>query len=311
MGNNSLKIPYREYSKFLKDTFGEKVYKIPIKLDLTCPNRDGACGVGGCIFCGDEGGSFENLEARMSVKDQLITNKKYIGEKYGAKKFITYFQNFTNTYQPLDAYQSALKNGVDEDVVGITISTRPDYLQVPYLEATQKYADNFMITMELGIQTVNYKTLKIINRGHGLAQTIDGILKAKKYGFRVCVHMILDFPWDTLEDVIEGARILNVLDVDEVKIHSLYIVKNTQLERKYLSNQFRPLPLAEYKKRVIAFLEQLSPDIVIQRLIGRAPENNTVFCNWDTSWWKIRDDIVRSMLEEHRYQGRLYKAINK
>ncbi|MDO5714324.1 MAG: TIGR01212 family radical SAM protein [Tissierellia bacterium] len=306
-----METPYREYSKFLRERFGEKVYKIPIKLNLTCPNRDGSCGVGGCIFCGEQGGSFENLDATLSVRQQLIINKEYIGKRYGAKKFISYFQNFTNTYQPLDNYKKALKDAIDDDVVGITISTRPDYLQGKYLEATKPYLNKYLVTFELGIQSVNYKTLRIIGRGHGLAQSIDGILKLKSMGFRVCVHMILDLPWDTKEDIIEGARILNVLKVDEVKIHSLYVVKDTFLEHEYKNHRFKPLSQKEYINRVITFLEYLSPDIVVQRLIGRAPEDETVFCNWGQSWWKIRDEIVETMQNEHRYQGKLYEIYNK
>lgn len=306
-----MNMPYREYGHFLKETFGEKVYKIPIKLDLTCPNRDGTCGIGGCIFCGEEGGSFENLEPDLSVREQIEANKEYIGSRYGAEKFIAYFQNFTNTYQSPENFKRVLEESVDEDIVGITISTRPDFLGKEYLDIAEEYMKEYLVTFELGIQTVNYKTLRIINRGHSLAEAIDGILKLKARGFRVCAHMILDLPWDTEEDCVEGAKILNVLGVDEVKLHSLYIVKNTPLAKAYIDGKFKPLSAKAYKRRVIDFLEHLSPDIIVQRLVGRAPKEDTLFCNWGMSWWKIRDGIVEEMNRNSQYQGRLFKSYNQ
>ena len=169
---------YNVYSNYLKDRFGEKVYKLPIKLPLTCPNRDGCVGVGGCIFCGEEGGSFENLPSRISVKDQVIKNKEYISKRYKANKFISYFQNFTNTYMPIEEFKKVIKESIVEDIVGISISTRPDCVNEEYLrflsEIKEKY--NLEITMEIGLQTVNYHTLYKINRGHTLAEFIDSVL---------------------------------------------------------------------------------------------------------------------------------------
>lgn len=303
-------LPYRDYSSWLRETYGEKVYKIPVKLPLTCPNRDGTCGTGGCIFCGEEGGSFENLDSRLSVKEQCRRNKDYIGKKYGVKKFIPYFQNFTNTYLPIDDFGKALEDCIGEDVVGITISTRPDFLGSQYLECASYYRDSYTVTFELGLQTVNYRTLRRINRGHGLAEFIDGVLKLKARNLRVCTHMILDLPWDTIEDVVEGAKILNVLGVDEVKLHSLYIIEGSSLGKSYREGKVKPLSFLEYKERVLAFLEHLDPEIIVGRLVGRAPKDISLFCNWGMSWWKIRDSIVQEMEESGRRQGSLFKTYN-
>ena len=155
----------------------------------------------------------------------------------------------------------------------------------------------------MGLQTVNYKTLEFLNRGHTLAEYIDAVIRTKRYGLGTCAHYIVDLPMDTIKDVIEGAKILSALDVEQVKCHSLYILKGTRLGEMFERGEIKPVSLEEYVERIIAFLEHLSPDIVIQRLLGRAPKERTLFCNWNCSWWKIRDMIEEKMQTEARYQG--------
>ncbi len=303
---------YNVYSKYLKKRFGKKVYKLPISLPLTCPNRDGCVGTGGCIYCGEEGGSFENLSSKLTVEEQMLANRDYIKNRYGAEKFIAYFQNFTNTYMPLEDFKKVVKESILEDVVGISISTRPDSINDDYLEFLAQVGDkyNLDITIELGLQTVNYHTLKKINRGHTLAEFIDGVLKNKKYGIRTCAHLILNLPWDNMDDVIENAKILSALEVEEVKLHALYIVENTVLGEMYKNGEISIISKDEYVERVITFLEYLSPNIVIQRIIGRAPKENTLFVNWNESWWKIRDEIVLKMEERNTFQGIKWNYLN-
>jgi len=296
---------YNVYSNYLKDRYGEKVYKLPINLPTTCPNRDGCVGHGGCIFCGDEGAGFENLSNTIPIKEQLIKNMEYIRSKYKAKKFIAYFQNFTNTYMSLDMFKESIEEALLENIVEISVSTRPDCISDKYLEflKTIKEEYNINISIELGLQSVNYHTLKKINRGHTLAEFIDSIMRIKKHDFQVCAHLILNLPWDNKDDVIEDAKILSALTVDQVKLHSLYIVEDTVLGKMYKENKVDIISKEEYIDRVITFLEYLSPDIVIQRLLGRAPEENTLFVNWNTSWWKIRDEILEEMNRKGSRQG--------
>lgn len=292
---------YRKYSDFLKERFNEKVYKLPIKLDLTCPNRDGSLGYGGCSFCGEEGGSFENQYG--SVEEQLLKDKVVIQKKYNAKKFIAYFQNFTNTYTSIENFKENIEQCLMEDVVGISISTRPDCIPEIFLDYLEEVNKKVMVTLELGLQTANYKTLYKINRGHGIAEFIDGVIRTHKRGIRVCAHVILNLPYDDKLDTIETAKVLSALNVEEVKVHALYILKNTVLGNLYEKGNIELITLEEYKDRVILFLQYLDDKIVVQRLIGRAPEENSLFCNWDTSWWKIRDDIVEKMQINNFYQG--------
>jgi len=303
---------YNTYSKYLNDKYGEKVYKLPINLPLTCPNRDGTVGKGGCIFCGEEGGSFENLESSISIREQLEINKEYIGVRYKAKKFIAYFQNFTNTYLPFEKFKNCIEEALIDDIVGISISTRPDCINDRYLEYLSKVKEeyNIDITIELGLQTVNYYTLKKINRGHTLAEYIDAAIKIKKYELRNCTHIILNLPWDNDIDVIENAKIISSLGVEEIKLHALYIVDGTALGNLYKRGEISLISKEEYIERVILFLEYLDPNIVIQRIIGRAPEKNSLFTNWNESWWKIRDEIVSIMERRHSRQGTKFNYLN-
>ena len=297
---------YRKYSDFLREKFGEKVYKLPVKLDLTCPNRDGTCGVGGCIFCGEEGGSFENNFG--SVRDQLLKNKELIKNKYKANKYIAYFQNFTNTYMPFEDFKRVIEESLIEGVVGISISTRPDYLPKRHLDYLEELNKNYFVTVEIGLQTPNYHSLKKLNRGHGLSEFIDAAIKLKKRNLNVCTHIIIGLPWDDDLDILECAKILNVLGIDEVKIHALYILKDTALGKMYVRGEIEPISLDDYKKKVILFLRNLKDDIIVERIIGRAPYENSLFCNWNTSWWKIRDDIINVMHENGYAQGDLVKG---
>lgn len=297
--------PYYSISEYYKDTYGEKVYKLPVKLSLTCPNRDGAACYGGCIFCSESGGSFENLPSYLTVDEQLEENKSYIGRRYKAKKFIAYFQNFTNTYMSLDEFKEIIRACDKDYIVAVSISTRSDSVtedKLIFLDEWSKETGKDII-FELGLQTANYKTLEILNRGEDLADFIYACNLINKYNFRICTHVILSLPWDDIKDVRQTARILNALDVKEVKIHSLFVIKGTKLYQMYKNNEFTMPSKQEYEENVITFLRLIKPDVAIQRLVGRAPEEETSFCNWDTSWWAIRDEIVEIMNNNGFVQG--------
>lgn len=303
---------YRIYSDHLRERYGEKVYKLPVSLPVTCPNRDGSCGTEGCVFCGEIGAGYENQPVSMTVALQLDANREHIGPKYNVKKYIPYFQNFSNTYLPVDRLRAylteACENGRahDQDVVGLAIATRPDCIHPEYLKLFQDIKQQYAVDifLEIGLQTANYHTLYKIHRGHGLAEYIQAVLLAKEYGIEVCTHLILNLPWDDEVDVIENAKLLSALKVEQVKLHALYIVKGTVMANWYEEGRISLISKAEYIQRVVTFLSYLHPDIVVQRLLGRAPEENTLFSNWQTSWWKIRDEIELSLIETDSYQGK-------
>lgn len=303
---------YNTYSDFLKKKYGEKVYKLPINLPISCPNRDGNIDTCGCTFCGEKGAGHESLDSSLHVKEQIRKNKDYIAKRYKAKKFIAYLQNFSNTYMPLEQFKEVIDQCIDDGIVELAVSTRPDCIRDEYLTYLKEVSEknDINISIELGLQTVNYHTLNKIHRGHTLAQFIDSVLRIHKYGFPICAHVILNLPWDDMEDCIECAKILTSLNVQQVKLHSLYIIKNTIMAKQYMEGEFQLIDCEEYKRRVIAFLEHLGPDMIIQRIMARAPEEETLFANWNRSWWVIKEEIEEQMEQKQTYQGKNCNYLN-
>lgn len=296
---------YNVYSAYLKKTYGEKVYKLPISIPDTCPNRDGTLGTRGCAFCGSIGAGYENLPADMTIEKQIEANIAHIQPKYKANKFIAYFQNFTNTYIRPDVFRQYLIEACRPNIVGIAVATRPDCVNTAYFDIMAEIKETYGvdILVEFGLQTANYKTLQKINRGHTLAEYIDAMMMIQHYPFRNCTHVILDLPWDTMDDVIETAKIISALPTHEVKLHALYIIKNTVMADWYKAGEIQIISAEEYVNRVVAFLEYTRPDIVFQRLIGRAPKEATEFANWGMGWWKIRDMIDAELERRGTRQG--------
>lgn len=304
---------YNIYSKHLRNKYGEKVYKLPVNLRLTCPNRDGRLGTGGCIYCDAMGAGFACLPDPFSVTEQVEQNRLYYQKRFKAKKFIIYFQAFSNTYLPLREFRKNINSSLaGEDIVGLSISTRPDCINDRYLDflAEVQAARNIDINVELGLQTVNYRTLNRINRGHTLAEFIDAVSRIRTKGFEICVHLILNLPWDDCADVIEGAKILSSLGINYVKLHSLYIVKDTILGEMFQRGDFEIVALSDYVNLVVTFLEYLDPSIVIQRLIGKGPIGQVLFSNWGVSWWQVKEAVERRLEEQDTCQGRLFNYLN-
>lgn len=298
---------YYAYSKYLKDIYGEKVYKLSINLPITCPNRDGTLGTKGCYFCNEKGTAFESLSSSKSVEEQLLENMSFIGKKYKAKKFIAYFQNYTNTYMSYDVFEKYMRSACIENIVELDISTRPDCIDVGYLEILKKIEieKNVKIVIELGLQTTNEESLVKCNRKHTVKDVEDSINLIHSFDFKVCVHLILNLPWDKDNEVICMAKFLNNLDVEMVKLHSLFIGKGTVFETMYIKGDLQIGTQENYIGRVVSFIEHLNESCAIQRLVGRAPKGDAIFCNWGTSWWKIRDKIDEKLLQDNTYQGKM------
>lgn len=302
---------YYPYSEYLKNKYGEKVYKLPVNLPVTCPNRIHG---DGCAFCAGVGTGFEAMSSENSVTEQLLATREHIEARYHAHKFIAYFQNYTNTFMPLEQFEAYMREAAGmEQIVEISISTRPDCIRDDYLEVMYQIAQEYQIdiNIELGLQTVNYHTLERIQRGHGLAEFLDAVLRIKKYpGFTICAHVILNLPGDTIRDTIETAKIIASLNLDIVKLHSLYIAKNTRLCEWYEDGKISVCSKEEYIDRVIAFLEYLPTNIAVERLFSRIPEKDAVFSNWETSWWKLKDLLIEKMEEAESYQGKAFHYLN-
>lgn len=302
---------YYPYSEYLKTKYNEKVYKLPVNLPVTCPNRLNGRG---CAFCAGAGTGFEAMDSAIGVAAQMQKTRELIERKYHAKKFIAYFQNYTNTFLPIDEFEAYMWEAAGErDIVEISVSTRPDCIRSEYLDVLNRIHQKtgIDINLELGLQTANYHTLGMIHRGHGLAEFIDAVLQIKKYpDFTVCTHVILNLPGDTLEDAKETARIITALGIDIVKLHSLYIAKNTELCEWYESGKIAVCSKEEYLERVIAFLELIPKDMAVERLFSRIPEDEAAFSNWGTSWWKLRDELLMKMEARESCQGKEFCYLN-
>lgn len=301
---------YQSFSDYLKNKYGEKVYKLPVNLPVGCPNREDGYG---CAFCDGVGTGFEAMDSHVPVIDQLLETKVKIEKRYKAHKFIAYFQNYTNTYLPIDQFETYIREAAClPEIVEISVSTRPDCIRRDYLEVLRKVQQEYgtEITIELGLQTVNYHTLKEIHRGHGLAEFIQAVLLIAEFGYTVCTHMILNLPGDTLEDAREGARFLSALPVHIVKLHSLYIPKNSLLYQQYLDDKIALCEKEEYIKRAAEFISLLRPDMVVERIFSRIPEEYAAFSNWGVSWWKLNELFEEYMTSMGYTQGCRFDYLN-
>ena len=294
---------YYSYSEYLKEKYGQKVYKLPVNLPVSCPNRkEGA----GCSFCADEGTGFEAADSMETVSGQLKSSREKVEKRYHAKRFIAYFQNYTNTFLTLEQLMAYMREaGNVDNIVEICLSTRPDCIRRDYLEAMADFREKtgIQVALELGLQAVNYHTLRAVNRGHGLAEFLDAVLTIAPYHFPVCVHMILNLPGDTMEDAKEAAKILSALPVSMVKLHSLYIPKKSVLYQEYRNGRISICAKEEYLERLAEFIALLRPDIAVERLFARIPEKDSAFCNWGHSWWKLMDEWKALMEEKQYVQG--------
>ncbi len=304
---------YFRYSDLQKQLHGKKVYKLPVNYAVTCPNRDGKKGTGGCIFCSEKGSSHEAHDNYIDIAEQINKNKSYIGPRYGAELFDVYFQSYTNTYMPLELFKGMIHKATEDqaDVVGLSISTRPDCISTEYLDALKELREekNISVTIELGLQSVNERTLEKLNRGHTLADYVQSVLMIRSYGFNVCTHLISTLPWDTAEDLIDAAKLLNVLCGygDSVKIHTLYIEEGTVIAKMYKEGEFEMPSMEEYILRTSGFLAHLRNDIAVSRLTGRISSENCVFSNWGRSHWVVEDALREYMKQNGLYQGCSYK----
>ncbi len=300
------------YSNYLIDKYGAKTYKCPIHIPSTCPNRDGTLGYDGCAFCSEKGTGFESLHHNVDVSSQIEHSRKKMKKRYKAQKFIGYFQNYTNTYMPLHEFINYIDEALTCDLVGIDIATRPDTLPDAYLEALYKIKEDnkINITFELGLQIANDVTLKEIQRGHTVADYVQTAQRIKAYGFELCTHLILNLPETSMEDVVYTAQIVNSVGTECVKLHSLYVAKGSLYEKMYHEGRLHIGSVDEYVQRVVLFLCYLNPEIAIARFVSRIPEEESVFSNWDKSWWHIYNQIITVLDTQELHQGIYYQEDN-
>ncbi|MDD8040390.1 MAG: TIGR01212 family radical SAM protein [Thermotogota bacterium] len=302
--------PYKKLNTVLKEKYGRRVQRLSISLGLGCPNRDGTIGTGGCIFCDPTGSGFAAMSPEHSVEEQILSLREKMMRKYRSPLFfIAYFQSFSNTYAPIPVLKSFYDRILPfRDIVALDVSTRPDLVCDEVLELLASYRDEREVFLELGLQSVNSETLRILNRGHTLEEWIDGAERAKQKGLSVIAHMILDLPWDSEQDIVAAAQTLNRVGISGVKCHSLYVVAGTVLAKMVETGDVRLLPPEAYIQRLILFLEHLNPEIVIHRLVSDAPKTG-VLQKVDRPKSLLIREIEEEMAKRDTWQGKRCRAI--
>ncbi|MCX7769560.1 MAG: TIGR01212 family radical SAM protein [Proteobacteria bacterium] len=294
---------YNDLSSYLKMLFGKKVYKITIDSGLTCPNRINGTG---CIYCNDRGSGTGLYAIGVDIESQIKKGMEGLKRKYKSiGGYIAYFQSYTNTFAPIELLEknwSVIKNF--KEIVGLSVGTRPDCLSDEVLNLLNSYTKEYKVFLELGLQTIDEDLLKWVNRGHGIAEFIDAVSRASKYNFHIVVHIIIGFMGQDREDMIKLAKFLSNLSVHGVKIHLLYVAKNSPLEKEYEKGLFMPLSREKYVELVSVFLEYLREDIVIHRLTGDAHRGELIAPKWSEDKAGVLKDIVDFMEKNEIYQGK-------
>ena len=297
---------YYPYSKYLKKRYGEKVYKLPVNLPVTCPNRISGAG---CSFCAETGTGFEAMDSAVSVTEQLMSTRKYIEKRYHAHKFIAYFQSYTNTYAPVSYLKKLYFEAIEpEEIVALSIGTRSDCLSPDILDLLSSVNQTKAVWMELGMQTMHNETLDRMNT-HTTVEEFDASVYAlAERGIPVIAHVILGLPGETRDMMLATIRHVAGLPVSGVKLQLLHVLDHTALADMYRNNPFPVMELNEYCELVIDCLELLPPDLVIHRLTGDGPRNLLLAPRWSTDKKRVLNTIHRRMKERNTWQGKYYKS---
>ena len=295
---------YHTLDYFYKNKFHSKVFKISLNAGFTCPNIDGTVGTGGCIYCSKSGSGEFAGSIEDSLEKQFIEVKNKMHKKWPEAKYIGYFQARTNTYAPVEElkkkYEAILKQN---NVIGLNIATRPDSITKECLDYLEKLNKKTYLTIELGLQTINEKTSKLINRCHSLKCFEKMVKDLRERNINVVVHIINGLPYETKKDMLNTINYLNKLDIQGIKIHMLSILKNTPLEELYKRDNFKVLTKEEYIDVVITQLEHLRPEIVIHRITGDPDPKDLVEPTWLIKKFCVLNDIDKEMVKRNTYQG--------
>jgi len=296
---------YNNFHCFLKDKFFGKVYKISLDAGFSCPNRDEGSP---CIYCDAAGAGTGASKAGLSIKDQMTNGMDLYREHYKAKKFIAYFQAYSNTNLPVSQLKSIYDEALGfDEVIGLSIGTRPDCVDQEKIELIEKYTDNYYVWVEYGLQSAKNETLRRINRGHTFEQLVQAVQMTKNRGINICLHVIIGLPGESYEDIMRTADEVAKLGVDGIKIHLLHVVKGTQLEQEYLAGKIQVLDQASYVNMVCDFLERIPPDVLVQRLTGERRRELLVAPDWCLHKPLVIRLINDELIRRNSRQGIKYK----
>lgn len=297
--------PYHSLDYEMKRCFGEKVYRLALNGGMTCPNRDGTIGTGGCIFCSAGGSGEFAAGAALSIMEQIAQQKHQIREKRPVNKFIAYFQAYTNTYAPVSYLEKIFTEAIeDPEVAVLSIATRPDCLPTEVIDLLRRLNEKKPVWVELGLQTIHEDTARLIRRGYTLPCFEQAVRELRACGITVIVHVILGLPGETYRQMLDTVCYLNRCDIQGVKLQLLHILEGTELAAYFARAPFPLLSMEEYVSLVIDCIERLSPDIVMHRLTGDGPKDLLIEPKWSLNKRTVLNRIHAGFRVRNTWQGR-------
>lgn len=303
---------YHTFDYYLKNKYKEKVFKVSLNAGFSCPNRDGKLGYGGCTFCSNLGGGENGGNIHDDLDIQYNKIKEIMHLKWPVAKYIPYFQAFSNTYAPVNVLKEIYEPFIyKDDVVALAIATRADCLEDDVIDYLASIAQRITLWVEIGLQTSNDETAKLINRGYDYNKFVDSVNKLRKHDINVTVHIINGLPNETKEMMINTVKEINKLDIQGIKIHSLNILKNSIMGNDFYNNPFKILSRNDYIDVVIKQLENLRKEIVVQRLTSDPIKENLIAPSWNTDKIQLLNDIDKEMASRDTYQGKALEVKEK
>lgn len=299
---------YHTWNYHLREEFGQKVLKLPIDAGFSCPNRDGTISKIGCIYCSEEGSGDFTPSSKLSIEEQYLKSKDMMSKKWPNGKYIIYFQAFSNTYAPIEKLKKIYYQALElEDVVGVAIATRPDCLSTETIQLLSEINKITYLWVELGLQTIHDHTARLINRGHSFQSFLGSLDLLQAANIRTCAHVIYGLPHESKEEMLETSHTLAKLPLQGIKLHSLYIQKNTILANYYDKQKFPLLTLEEYVDIVVDTIELLPENFIIHRLTGDAPRDQLIAPSWSLKKWEVLNAIDKEFKRRNTKQG-YYKS---
>lgn len=296
---------YNAFGRYMKDRFGGPVFKVNVDAGFTCPNRDGTVSTGGCIYCNNDSFRPSACTSLLPVREQVERGIPYLRSRYGAGRFLVYFQPYTNTYAPVATLERLYREALSvPGVMGLAIGTRPDCVDGEKIALLESLARDHFILVEFGLQSVHDRTLEFINRGHDYACFRDALSLTAGRGIRIGAHIILGFPTETREEMLSMADEISRLPVEFLKIHQLQVVKDTALADLYAAQPFPTFGYEDYIALLADFFERLSPEIVLQRLFAAAPEGILIAPVWNRTRSEFLRDLDAVLEERGSFQGK-------
>lgn len=300
---------YHSLNYFLRNKFGQKVYKISLDAGFSCPNRDGKISTGGCLFCSERGSGDFAGDRNFSIHKQFEDIEEMMHKKWKNGKYIAYFQAYTNTYAPINVLKQKYTEALNEkDVVALAIATRPDCLEDEVLDLLEEINKEYYVWVELGLQTTNEKSAKLINRGYTLDVFEDAIKRLKERNIDFVVHTIFGLPGESKTDMLKTVEYVAHCGARGIKFHLLHLMKETPLVKLYEDGRLVFMEQDEYIDVICKSIAMLPQDMVVHRLTGDAPRNLLIGPMWSLKKWEVLNAIDKAMIDNDVYQGRDYKA---